>query len=94
MQFAGTITLRFDALIQVLRDIYESLIKHGFKKFMFINAHGGNNAVIELLAYETKKIFCSYFCSRFMEAFKGNCKRHTRARREKSHTWRAMEERS
>lgn len=55
MQFAGTITLRFDTLIQVLRDIYESLIKHGFKKFMFINAHGGNNAVIEFLAYETRK---------------------------------------
>jgi creatinine amidohydrolase len=50
MRFAGTVTLKSETLIALVEDIAESVIAHGFKRLLVINGHGGNNALIDLLA--------------------------------------------
>lgn len=49
MGFAGTITLKQETIIQVHMEAIESLISHGFKRFVILNAHTGNTAVSALL---------------------------------------------
>ncbi len=49
MGFAGTITLKSETIIQVHMEAVESLISHGFKRFIIMNAHGGNAATTTLL---------------------------------------------
>ena len=49
MGFAGSITLRAETIIDVHLQAVESLIEHGFKRFIIMNAHGGNRAITTLL---------------------------------------------
>lgn len=44
MAFPGTVSLRPETLIAVLRDCVTSLYAHGFRGFLFVNGHGGNSA--------------------------------------------------
>ena len=46
MAFAGSMTLKPSTLVQVICDNVMSLAKHGFRKFYFINGHGGNISTI------------------------------------------------
>jgi creatinine amidohydrolase len=48
INFPGTITLRPETLIQVLRDMVWSLKRHGIKKFLFLNSHGGNQSTLSV----------------------------------------------
>jgi len=45
MEFAGTITLPSTLIQEVYFEAAKSLMRHGFKRFLILNAHGGNNAI-------------------------------------------------
>lgn len=55
MSFAGTITLRPETYIEMLKDIAIALHKHGVKRILYVNGHGGNasslNVAITSLKY-------------------------------------------
>lgn len=44
MAFPGTISLRPTTLIAALEDIFRSLHRHGFRRVLVVNGHGGNAA--------------------------------------------------
>lgn len=48
INFPGTITLQPETLISILKDMVTSLKHHGIMKFLFLNAHGGNQAVLNV----------------------------------------------
>ena len=45
MAFEGTITLSSETIQAVFVEAAQSLIRHGFKRFLILNAHGGNRAI-------------------------------------------------
>lgn len=55
MNFPGTISLRSETLISILEDVVSSLSRHGLKKFLFLNGHGGNNAAMAVAAEEISR---------------------------------------
>jgi creatinine amidohydrolase len=48
--FPGTITLSAQTLISLLMEVAESLYRAGFRKFVLVNAHGGQPQVLEIVA--------------------------------------------
>ena len=49
MAYPGTMTLRLETLLTVLRDLITSLRHHGFRRVLIVNGHGGNNGASSLL---------------------------------------------
>ncbi|MFL5289351.1 MAG: creatininase family protein [Rhodopila sp.] len=47
MDFAGSMTVRPSTLIAIIHDYVLSLARHGFRRFFFINGHGGNIATVQ-----------------------------------------------
>ncbi|MCH2469294.1 MAG: creatininase family protein [Gemmatimonadetes bacterium] len=45
MEFAGTVTLPSSLIQEVYVEAAKSLTRHGFKRFLILNAHGGNRAI-------------------------------------------------
>ena len=43
--YPGTVSLRVETLMAVVRDIVLSLYQSGFRKILIVNGHGGNNPV-------------------------------------------------
>ncbi|ONI75656.1 creatinine amidohydrolase [Kribbella sp. ALI-6-A] len=52
MAFAGTMTLSPATFIAVLRELVDSLYQHGWRRFLVVTGHGGNNAALSVLAQE------------------------------------------
>lgn len=48
--FPGTITLSSQTLIAVLMELGESIYRAGFRKLAFINGHGGQPQILEMVA--------------------------------------------
>src|ERR1700674_3881545 len=40
--FPGTITLRVQTYMSIVRDILDAFAEHGFKRILIVNGHGGN----------------------------------------------------
>jgi creatinine amidohydrolase len=52
LEFPGTISLKMETFIQVLREYCSSLIYHGFRKFIFVNGHRGNSPAVDVISRE------------------------------------------
>jgi creatinine amidohydrolase len=50
MEFAGTISLSSQTIQQVYFEAAQSLMKHGFKRFMLLNSHAGNQHITRYIA--------------------------------------------
>ena len=47
-EFPGTISLRVETHLRVVRDILDSMAHSGFRRILIVNGHGGNGAVQQL----------------------------------------------
>src|SRR6266498_2188417 len=47
--FPGTITLRVETYMSILRDILDAMAEQGFKRILIVNGHGGNTPVQGLI---------------------------------------------
>ncbi len=45
LAYPGTISLRVDTLMALMEDVFRSLYHQGFRRFVVLNGHGGNNPV-------------------------------------------------
>jgi creatinine amidohydrolase len=48
--FPGTVTLRAQTYLAVMRDLLDSIAEHGFKRILIVNGHGGNTPAQGLVA--------------------------------------------
>jgi creatinine amidohydrolase len=48
MSFAGSVTLRHETFIDLIEDIGRSLARHGAKRIVIMNSHGGNTAALSI----------------------------------------------
>lgn len=53
--FAGTLTLRQETYVSLLKDTAESVIRHGAAKIVFVNWHEGNTTSINYAAAQLQK---------------------------------------
>ena len=52
LPFAGTISLRPETILALMRDIGASVAGHGFRRMIILNGHGGNAGIIAVGATE------------------------------------------
>ncbi len=52
LEYSGTLSLSMETLYSTLLDIGSSVYSSGFKKFAFLNSHGGNISILDIAARE------------------------------------------
>ncbi len=52
MSFGGTVTLDFPAFAAVVEGVVRSVLRHGFKRIVLLNAHGGNENALRTITDE------------------------------------------
>ncbi|MDA0813761.1 MAG: creatininase family protein [Verrucomicrobia bacterium] len=55
MDFVGTVSARPRTYLDLLRDLGENWLRHGFKRIMFINGHGGNDVPGKQAVFELRQ---------------------------------------
>lgn len=48
MSYPGSITLRIETYVRLVRDILDGLKRHGFRRILIVNGHGGNQPAAAL----------------------------------------------
>lgn len=54
-EFPGTVNLGTEVLYAVVDKVTESLFRHGARRFIFLNGHGGNARTLDRLGYELQR---------------------------------------
>jgi creatinine amidohydrolase len=49
MEFAGSLTLRHETFVSVCAESLDAARRHGFRNFLVLNAHGGNQGACQVL---------------------------------------------
>ncbi len=52
MSFGGTVTLDFAGFSAVIEGVIRSVVRHGFKRIVLLNAHGGNENALRTITDE------------------------------------------
>jgi creatinine amidohydrolase len=55
--FPGTLSLRAETLMAVVRDIGASIAAAGFRRLVLYNTHGGNTSIVDVLARDLRAEF-------------------------------------
>ena len=55
MSYGGTITLDFPTFHAVLRCVCDSILRHGFRRVLLLNGHGGNIAALTVIVGELRR---------------------------------------
>ena len=58
--FPGTITLTAQTLIATLMEVGESLYRAGFRKWVLLNAHGGQPQIMEIVARDLHQLHADF----------------------------------
>ena len=45
LAYPGTISLRITTLLDLVEDLLRSVYRHGFRRVLFLNGHGGNDPI-------------------------------------------------
>lgn len=59
MAFPGTISLRPSTLLHVVYDVLASLSRHGFRRVLLLNGHGGNTSSLKAGVAEANDVYTS-----------------------------------
>ena len=62
MDFSGTLTFKHSTFKKIIREMTECMITHGFKNFLFLNSHGGNQGIGQVIIEElgNKHLDCRF----------------------------------